>query len=124
MPQRDCVGAAASGGKPDGKRHAVVTEPPAASILSLAEPETALALRLTLTVISPVLRTFTGAPLRTAPLATRSSTVTSPPSGNSELILSRLTTWCVGLNGFLKPRSFGRRMWIGVDPPSKLGLTW
>ena len=28
------------------------------------------------------------------------------------------------LNGFLKPRSFGRRMWSGMAPPSKRSGTW
>ena len=72
---------------------ALLTEPPAASIFSLAEPENLSAVTLTATVSSPVPSTFTGRPLRTAPLATSSATVTSPPSGNSVEMVSRFTTW-------------------------------
>src|SRR5699024_7494099 len=52
------------------------TEPPAASILSLAEAEAASTVMVTATLISPLPRTLTGCPPRTAPLATRSSIVT------------------------------------------------
>src|SRR4029453_12784708 len=34
---------------------------------------------------------------------------------------SRLTTWYSTRNGFLKPRSFGARMWYGSWPPSNPG---
>ena len=64
-----------------GGGQAVVAEPPAASIFSLALAENALAVTLTATVISPLPSTFTRCPSRTAPLATRSSMLTSPPSG-------------------------------------------
>ena len=59
----------------------IAIEPPAASIFSLAEPEKASAVTCTATVISPVPKTLTNSPPRTAPLATRSSTVTTPPVG-------------------------------------------
>jgi hypothetical protein len=58
-----------------------VTLPPAAVIFSLAEPETASTVTCSATEISPWPRTLTRLFLRTAPLATRPSTVTSPPSG-------------------------------------------
>lgn len=58
-----------------------VTVPPAAVIFSLAEPETASTETCSATEISPCPRTLTRWLLRTAPLATRSATVTSPPSG-------------------------------------------
>ncbi len=58
-----------------------VTVPPAAVIFSLAEPETASTVTCSATEISPWPSTLTSWFLRTAPLATRSSTVTSPPSG-------------------------------------------
>src|SRR5690348_9197628 len=70
-------------------RQRVVTEPPAASILSLAEPENLWTVTLTVTSMSPVPSTLTGRPSRTAPLATRSSTVTSPPCGYSAASRSR-----------------------------------
>src|SRR5690606_7323744 len=69
------------------------TVPPAARIFSLADAETRSTAISSLTVISPLPSTLTGWPLRTAPLATRSSTVTVPPSGNSAESLSRFTTW-------------------------------
>ncbi|CPU62492.1 Uncharacterised protein [Mycobacteroides abscessus] len=75
-------------------------------------------------MISPVPSTLTSWPLRTAPFATRSSTVTWPPSGYSAASLSRFTTWYSVRNGFLKPRSFGRRMCRGICPPSKRSGTW
>lgn len=56
-------------------------EPPAASIFALADAEYAFTLTLTLTAISPEPRILTTSFLRTAPLATRSATVTSPPCG-------------------------------------------
>lgn len=55
--------------------------PPAAAIFSLAEPEKACTFTWTATEMSPVPRTLTGRPRRTAPRAARSSAVTSPPSG-------------------------------------------
>ena len=76
------------------------------------------------TLNSPPPRTFTGAESRTACLATKSSTVTLPPSGKSSPSLPTLTTWYSTRNGFLKPRSLGRRMWIGICPPSKPAATW
>ena len=48
---------------------------------SLAEAENLSAVTDTATEMSPWPSTLTGWPLRTAPLATRSATVTSPPSG-------------------------------------------
>src|SRR5918993_456766 len=83
----------AAGPVPDGTREpalrhtviwrgqAVVADPPAASIFSLALAEKACAVTFTATPISPVPSTFTSFPPRTAPLVTRSSTVTSPPEG-------------------------------------------
>src|SRR6218665_1310820 len=59
--------------------------------------------------------------LRTAPLATRSVIVTSPPPGYSSARRARLTTWYSTRNGFLNPRSFGARMWNGSWPPSNPG---
>ena len=70
--------------KPVPCRHGaqtVVVDPPAASIFSLAAPENLWTVTSTLTSMSPVPSTLTGRPSRTAPLATRSSTVTSPPFG-------------------------------------------
>ncbi len=61
--------------------YSTVAEPPAAMILSLALAENACTVTCSVTPASPVPSTLTGSPLRTAPLATRSSTVTSPPSG-------------------------------------------
>src|SRR5699024_5900496 len=107
-----------------GADQASVALPPAALIFSAAEPENLSAVMFRATVISPVPRIFTGCFGRTAPLATRSATVTSPPSGNRVDSLSRLTTWNVTFVGFLNPRSFGRRMCIGVWPPSKPCGTW
>src|SRR4029078_5938379 len=69
-------------------------------------------------------RTLTGSPTRTAPLATRSATPMVPPSGKRKPRRSRLTTWNSTLNGFLKPLSFGSRMWSGIWPPSKAAGTW
>ena len=40
-------------------------------------------------------------------------------SGNSSPRAETLTTWYSFLNGLLKPRSFGRRMYSGSWPPSK-----
>src|SRR5436190_1901453 len=74
--------------------------------------------------MSPLPRTFTGRPLRTAPTATSSSTPTVRPCGNSSLSFARLTTWCSTRLGFLKRRSFGSRMCSGIWPPSKLAGTW
>src|SRR5690606_5903955 len=84
---------------PGRRRHrargaqASVMLPPAASIFSLAVAENLVAVTFSATETSPVPSTLTGWPLRTAPLATRSSTVTSPPEGYSADSLSRLTTW-------------------------------
>ena len=61
-------------------RASSVTVPPAAAIFSLAEPETASTVTCSATETSPVPSTLTSSFLRTAPLATRSATVTSPPS--------------------------------------------
>src|SRR5690606_23720187 len=77
------------------------TEPPAARIFSRAEPERASTATSSLTVISPVPSTLTRWPLRTAPFATRASTVTWPPSGYSAASLSRVTTWYSVRNAFL-----------------------
>ena len=60
---------------------AVVTVPPAASILALADSDAASTVTASATASSPVPSTLTGSPPRTAPLATRSATVTSPPLG-------------------------------------------
>src|ERR687897_1720174 len=95
------------------------TEPPAAVILSFAEPENACALTCRAVEISPVPRTLTGRSARTAPFATRSSTVTSPPFGYSDASWSRLTTWNSTRNGLRKPLSLGSRMCNGICPPSK-----
>ena len=73
---------------------------------------------------SPSPRTFTGAPLRTAPASTSSSTPTVPPPGNSSASRPALTTWYSTLKRFLKPLSFGSRMWSGIWPPSKPAGTW
>src|SRR5690606_26509666 len=100
------------------------TVPPAARIFSLADAETRSTAISSLTSISPLPSTFTGWPLRTAPFATRPSTVTVPPSGNSADSLSRFTTWYSVRKGFLNPRSFGRRMCRGICPPSKPAGTW
>src|SRR5690348_11823667 len=56
-------------------RHSCVVEPPAAAILAAALSENLCALTWTATEISPWPRTLTGWPSRTAPLATRSSTL-------------------------------------------------
>src|SRR5262245_5062584 len=104
--------------------YSVVVEPPAAAIFCVALPENACTLTWTATEIDPVPSTLTGRPLRTAPLATRSSTVTSPPSGYSTASLSRLTTWYSTRNGLRKPLSFGTRMCSGIWPPSKDAGTW
>src|SRR6186997_370716 len=97
----------------------MVVEPPAASIFCFAEAENAWALTWTATSISPWPSTLTRWPLRTAPLATSSSTVMLPPSGKSSPMRSRLTTWYSSRKGFLKPFSLGRRMCRGSWPPSK-----
>src|SRR5699024_8241526 len=52
------------------------------------------------------------------------ASVAHPPVGNRVDSLSRLTTWNGTFVGFLNPRSFGRRMCIGVWPPSKPCGTW
>ncbi len=64
-----------------GDQASSVAVPPAAVIFSLAEAEYASTETVSATPISPEPSTLTGSPLRTAPLATRSSTVTAPPSG-------------------------------------------
>src|SRR5690606_35037503 len=107
-----------------GVQTSSVTVPPAAVIFSLAEPEPASTGTCSATEISPWPSTLTRLFLRTAPLATSSSTVTSPPSGYREARRSRFTTWNSVLNGFLKPFSFGRRMCRGIWPPSKRSGTW
>src|SRR5919106_925722 len=121
------IRAAVDGG--DACRHRAIrgqsslTEPPAAAIFSFAEPENACALTCRAVEISPVPRTLTGRPARTAPFATRSSTVTSPPFGYSDASLSRLTTWNSTRNGLRKPLSLGSRMCSGICPPSKRAET-
>ena len=65
--------------KPDVQVWAI--EPPAPSILSFAEPDQASTWTSSATARSPLPRTLTSWPLRTAPLATRSATVTVPPEG-------------------------------------------
>src|SRR5690554_1653426 len=69
------------GGPLQGHPNDYLTEPPAATIFDSAEPETLSTATFSLTAISPVPRTLTFSFLRTAPLATRSLTVTSPPLG-------------------------------------------
>ena len=59
----------------------------------LAEAEKACAVTRSGAVASPWPRTLISSPGRTAPLATRFSGVTSPPSGYSAASRSRLTTW-------------------------------
>src|SRR5262249_48621104 len=56
----------------------------------------------------------------TAPLATRSSTPTEPPSGNSRLMSPTLTISYSVRNRFRNPLSLGSRMWMGICPPSKV----
>src|SRR5699024_8031426 len=107
-----------------GADQASLALPPAALIFSAAEPEHLSAVIFRATVISPVPRIFRGCFGRTAPLATQSATVPTPASGNRVGSLSRLTTWNVTSVGFLYARSFGRRMCIGVWPPSKPCGTW
>ena len=70
-------------GRRSPARQSVVAVPPAAAILSRALAENAWTVTCRATVTSPSPSTLTGAPSRTAPLATRSSTVTAPPSGKS-----------------------------------------
>src|SRR4051794_19658978 len=69
--------------------------------------------------MSPVPSTLTGKSGRTAPRRAKSSGPTSPPCGNSSPSRPVLTTWNSVRNGFLKPFNFGKRMWIGIWPPSK-----
>src|SRR5829696_3624256 len=96
-----------------------VVLPPAAPIFSAAEAENAWAWTSTLTPpSSPVPRTLTGCPRRTAPASASVSGFTGPPCGNSAAIRSRLTTWKTTLFGLLKPESLGSRMCSGVCPPS------
>src|SRR3712207_5770691 len=96
-----------------------VVLPPAAPIFSAADAEKACACTCTWTPPrSPVPRTFTGWPRRTAPAAARLSGFTEPPWGNRAAIRSRLTTWKTTLFRFLKPESLGSRMCNGVCPPS------
>ena len=68
-----------------GRRHDgygdYLIEPPAATIFCSAEPETLSTATFSLTAMSPSPRTLTFSFLRTAPLATRSPMVTSPPFG-------------------------------------------
>ena len=58
-----------------------VADPPAAAIFSRALPLNLCAVTSTFTVSLPLPRIFTRVFLRTAPLATRSAGVTSPPVG-------------------------------------------
>src|SRR3954471_23695346 len=98
--------------------------PPAAAIFSAAEPENACACTWTsMPPSSPVPRTLTGWPRRTAPASARLSGLIEPPCGNSAAIRSRLTTWKTTLFGLLNPDSFGSRMCSGVWPPSKRAET-
>src|SRR3954454_9460620 len=100
-----------------------VVLPPAAPIFSAAEAEKACACTWTSTPPrSPVPRTLTGWPRRTAPASARLSGLIEPPWGKSAGIRSRLTTWKTTLFGFLKPDSLGSRMCSGVWPPSKRGV--
>src|SRR4051795_10709660 len=93
--------------------------PPAAPIFSAADEEKACAVTSTFTPpSSPVPRTLTGWPRRTAPASASVSGVTGPPWGKSAAIRSRLTTWKTTLFGLLKPESLGSRMCSGVCPPS------
>src|SRR6187402_3475088 len=101
-----------------------LTEPPAATIFCSAEPETLSTATFSLTAMSPSPRTLTFSFLRTAPLATRSPMVTSPPFGYSSARRSRFTTWYSTRNGFLNPRSFGARMTAFRLPPSSPTRTW
>src|SRR4051812_48394547 len=99
--------------------------PPAAPIFSAAEEEKACACTWTsMPPRSPVPRTLTGWPRRTAPASARASGLMDPPWGNSAAIRSRLTTWNTTLFGFLKPESLGSRMFSGVWPPSKRAETF
>src|SRR3954452_10502663 len=101
-----------------------VVLPPAAVIFSAADDEKACACTCTSTPPrSPVPRTLTGRPRRTAPASARLSGLIEPPWGNSAAIRSRLTTWNTTLFRFLNPDSFGSRMCSGVWPPSKRGET-
>src|SRR5699024_9834160 len=111
-------------GAPSKATHAVVTDPPAAAIFCSAEAENFCAVTSSLTLTSPEPSTLTGWFLRTAPLATSSSTVTVPPSGNSSCRVARFTTWYSTRKGLVKPRSFGSRMCSGICPPSKPAGTW
>src|SRR5664280_741507 len=102
-----------------------VAVPPAAEIFSRAEPENAFTRSSNRTSpSSPEPRTFTGAPRRTAPTRTRSSTPTTPPAGNSSANRSRLTTWYSVRNRFVNPFSLGSRMCSGIWPPSKRSGTF
>src|SRR3954470_22283998 len=97
----------------------VVVLPPAALIFSAADDENACACTCTsIPPRSPVPRTLTGWPRRTAPAAARLSGLIEPPCGNSAAIRSRLTTWKTTLFRFLNPESLGSRMCSGVWPPS------
>src|SRR3954464_8448156 len=96
-----------------------VVLPPAALIFSAAAEEKACAWTCTWTPPrSPVPRTLTGWPRRTAPASARLSGVIDPPPGKSAAIRSRFTTWKTTLLRFLKPDSLGSRMCSGVCPPS------
>src|SRR3954471_1149806 len=99
--------------------HSSVAEPPAAAIFSLADSLNACAEMVSDTPpSSPEPSTLTGWPLRTAPAWPRPPGPISPPFGNSSASRSRLTTWKTTLFLFLKPFSFGSRMWMGIRPPS------
>src|SRR4051795_2843237 len=101
-----------------------VVLPPAALIFSAADDEKACACTCTsMPPRSPVPRTLTGWPRRTAPASARLSGLIEPPCGKSAAIRSRLTTWKTTLFRFLNPDSFGSRMCSGVWPPSKRGET-
>ncbi len=110
-----------------------LTLPPAASILARADPVNASATTNSGVDSSPAPRILSGLfRVRTSPTARRMSwlTVTGvlaealPPSSSnapasaSAPIAPMFTTSYSTLNRFLKPRSFGMRMWSGVWPPS------
>src|SRR3954451_12231342 len=102
-----------------------VVLPPAALIFSAADDEKACACTCTsMPPRSPVPRTLTGWPRRTAPASARLSGLIETPCGKSAAIRSRLTTWETNLFGRLKPETFGSRMCSGFWPPSKRAETF
>src|ERR1700733_4158544 len=95
VAQRAKAAAPGGPGPPPGRHvaHSSVTVPPAAVIFSRAEAENRWAVTLSATPASPSPSTLTSSPARTAPLATRSSGVTSPPCGYSSVSRPVLITW-------------------------------